>query len=104
MQIEIKGFIHAQVYSHKPDQPEFSFAENKSLSFLDSEYSTYVTVMPYTFTVDVGDFKVDYREARVASLQKEETKLRADFAKRCAEINSEISKLQAITFDAEVQS
>lgn len=99
MQVEIQGHIHAKFCSWAPDKPEFEYFEQDDVSFLNSKHCTYVMVKTVTITADVGDFKADYRELRIAALTQEETKLRADYAKRCAEIKDEIQKLAALSFD-----
>ena len=97
--VEIKGWIHAAVYSFKPDEPSFSFSPCEDMSFMNSAHSTYVMVMPQTLVVEIPDVQIDYRTVRVAALEKEREKVRADLGKRIKEINNEISRLQAIEFN-----
>lgn len=98
MQIEIKGYVHARIYSWEPNKPEYQFFTSDDASFMNSELTTYVLVTPVTITAEVPDEGPDYRSARVAALEKEETKLRADFQKRVTEIREEVSRLQAIEY------
>lgn len=98
--IEIAGFIYAALQSMVPDKPVYSFHELDDLSFMNSKHTTYVKVMPHTLVVEIPDGEIDYRTVRVAALEKEREKVRADMGKRITEINSEISKLQAIEFNA----
>ena len=56
-------------------------------------------VMPHTLVVEIPDVQIDYRTVRVAALEKEREKVRADLGKRIKEINNEISRLQAIEFN-----
>lgn len=100
MQIQLEAFIHAQIWSHKPDEPIFSISECKDMSFMNSEYSTYVAIQPITVTAEIPDGKIDYRAARIDALVKEREKVRAELGKRITEIGEEIAKLQAIEYSA----
>ena len=62
----------------------------------------YVTVMPHVFEIDVPD---DFNPVpqQVAILEKEKAKVRQEFNQRIAQLNEQIGKLQALTFD-EVKS
>lgn len=96
MQIQIEAYIHAHIRSWKPDEPDFQVYQSEDMSCLNSSHSTYVMVKPITITVEIPGGKIDYRTARIAALEKEETKLRADLGKRITEIREEVSRLQAI--------
>lgn len=96
MQIEIKGYVHARIYSWAPDKPQYEVFSSADVSCLNSEHATYVLVQEVTFTIDAP--AIDYRTIRIAALDKEETKLRADFQKRVTEIREEVSRLQAIEY------
>ncbi|CBJ38295.1 conserved protein of unknown function [Ralstonia solanacearum CMR15] len=98
--IEINGYIHAVIHSIMPDKPVYSFHELEDMSFMNSKHTTYVKVMPHTMVVKIPDGEIDYRTARIAALENEREKVRAELGKRITEINGEISKLQAIEFNA----
>lgn len=98
--IEICGFIFAAVHSHKPDEPQYMFSQSKDMSFMNSDFTTYVMVTPHTMVVEIPDVQIDYRTVRIAALEKEREKVRADLGKRITDITNEISKLQAIEFTA----
>ncbi|MGK2829206.1 hypothetical protein ACSI5F_03755 [Ralstonia pseudosolanacearum] len=98
--IEIKGWIYAAIHSVVPDRPAYSFHELDDMSFMNSKYTTYVKVMPHTMVVEIPDSEIDYRTARIAALESERENVRAELGKRITDINGEISKLQAIEFNA----
>lgn len=94
--IEIKGYVHARIYSWAPDKPEYQFFSSDDVSCLNNENTTYVLVHEVSVTIDAP--AIDYRSIRVAALEKEETKLRAEFQKRVTQIREEVSRLQAIEY------
>lgn len=62
----------------------------------------YVTVMPHSFEIDIPE-NFNPVASQVAILEKEKSKVRAEFNRRIAQLNEQIGKLQALTFD-EVKS
>lgn len=91
MKVTIKGYIVGHHFSWEK-QPSYSFHANP----LDS--SGFVTVMPHEFEVDVPeDFNLI--AAQVASLEKTKEEFRAEFNKRVAYINDQISRLQCLEFN-----
>ncbi|MGA4275609.1 hypothetical protein ACI2VH_02765 [Ralstonia nicotianae] len=97
--IEIKGYIHAVLHAYTPDEIGYHFSACEDMSFMNSEMTTYVLVQPHTVVAEIPDREIDYRTVRVAALEKEREKVRAELGRRITEINNEISKLQALTFD-----
>ncbi len=94
-QITIKGFIHYRKPKWSGDS-DYSFL---AYDITDSEYADgRVMVQPHAIIVDVPvDF--DPTPKLIASLEKEKAKVRKEFNDRIAQINNEIGKLQALTFD-----
>ena len=82
---------------------------HSSLSYADDCWSMfasdrmadryYTYVKPVEIEVEVPE-NFDPRPGKIAALQAEEEELRAAFAARVTEIQREISKLQAITYEA----
>ena len=95
--IEIKGYVHARIYAWAPDQVEYQIFSGDDMSCLNNQSTTYVLVQEVTFTIDAP--AIDYRTIRIAALEKEREKVRAELGKRIAEIADEISKLTAISYD-----
>lgn len=98
MKITINGFIHyrAPLYGEDP----YSFL---AWDMTDSEYAAgHVMVMPHSFEIEVPD-DFDPTPQQIAALEKEKAKVREEFNRRIAQINADIGKLQALTFD-EVKS
>lgn len=59
----------------------------------------YITVMPYSFEVEIPD-DFDSRAVQVEALKAEKKKLMADFQARCTAIEKQISELTALTCEA----
>lgn len=99
MKVTIKGFIHWKQPHYAGDE-EFSFYP---FEWKDSEYNGgRIVVMPHSFEVDVPD-DFDPTAKQIAALEKEKAKVRKEFNARIAQLNEQIGKLQALTFD-EVKS
>lgn len=92
--IEIKGHVYAR--KNWDDQLQFTFFDFEPGSdwFPVCEHKI-ITEAPVGF---------DPRTAQIKDLQKKLEKARADFSVLQQSILDQISKLQAITFDAEVVS
>ncbi len=89
-QITIKGFIH-YYKSEWRDQATYSFYE----ADMSSTRGFGVVVMPHEFTIDVpADF--DPTPQMIAALENEKAKARKEFNDRIAQLNDEITKLQAL--------
>ena len=95
MKVTIKGFVLWKKDSWEKEG-RFYFQP------WQMEEHGYVTVMPHVFEIDVPD---DFNPvpAQVAILEKEKARVRAEFNQRIAQLNEQIGKLQALTFD-EVKS
>lgn len=80
-----------------------SWSNEGSFQFMPWEMEShgYVTVMPHSFELDIGDFNPV--PAQLDLLEKEKAKVRQEFNNRIAQLNEQIGKLQALTFD-EVKS
>ncbi|WP_354686715.1 hypothetical protein [Cupriavidus necator] len=94
--IEIKGYVHARIYSWAPDKPEYQVFGSADVSCLNTESTTYTLVQEVTIGFEAP--AIDYRTVRIAALEKEQAEIRAKLGKRIAEINDEISRLQAIEY------
>ena len=60
-----------------------------------------VHISEHSFEVDIPD-NFDPRPQMIAALQAEKQKVRAEFARRVAELDDQIGKLQALTMDGVV--
>ena len=91
MKVTINGFIGWKKDSWERDGA-FYFHP-----FEMSEYG-YVQVMPHSFEIEIPD---DFNPIpkQVEILEKEKAKIRAEFTRRIAQLNDQIGKLQALTFD-----
>jgi hypothetical protein len=95
MKVTIKGFIHYCAPRYEEDVP-YSFL---AYDLTDSEYADgRVMVMPHDLVVDVPD-DFDPTPKQIAALEAEKAKVRAEFNQRIAQLNEQIGKLQALTFD-----
>ena len=65
----------------------------------EMKVSGHITIMPYSFEVDIPD-DFDPRAKQVEALKAEKKKLMADFQVRCTEIERKISELTALTCEA----
>jgi hypothetical protein len=94
MKAKIEGFILFGRYDWERGRaPYFRFNQWDSLD-------GFVTVQPHSFEVDVPD-NFDPRPAMVKKLEAERERVRADFAARITEIDSQIRNLLAIESNAE---
>jgi len=91
MKVTIDGFI---VWKKESWQREGEFF----FRMCEMEEYGYVTVKPHSMEVDVPD-DFNPAPAQVAILEKEKAKIRAEFNQRIAQLNEQIGKLQALTFD-----
>jgi len=91
MKIKLDGFIVWKKYDYEKEGT-FYFRSG------EMEDRGYVTVMPYSMEVEVPD-NFNPVPKQVAILEKQKAKVRADFNQRIAELNDQIGKLQALTFD-----
>ncbi|AST86247.1 hypothetical protein CIG66_07125 [Ralstonia pseudosolanacearum] len=91
--IEIKGhiFLRNTRYGIEPNFTFFGFDASQT----DPDY---IKVCDHTINAEVPD-DFDPREAQIASLEKQREKVRAELGRRITEINDQIAKLQALTFD-----
>jgi|GEM_PF-2059694 len=89
----IKGYIVWEKW-HSDEQGKFGFAHYKP----STEQSTYVDrvlVCEHSFEVDVPD-DFDPTPGLIASLEAQKTELRLKLARELMEIDTRISKLQAL--------
>lgn len=92
MKIEVNGFIHAQKSYSGELRYVFFYSE-------DMGDSGYVMVCPHTIVFELPE-GFDPTGGFIAALEKKKEALHAEFADAVAKINNEISKLQAITYEA----
>lgn len=102
MQIEIKGWIFAKpdAYTGKItfEFSEFDYEDAVKRGTGAASWGAYKKVTPHAFVVDVPE-DIDPRELLIAGLEAERTKVRAELTRRITEINDQISKLQAISYE-----
>ncbi|MEL6237051.1 MAG: hypothetical protein AAFO57_00280 [Pseudomonadota bacterium] len=91
--IEISGHIFTRTdrFSVEPDFIFFAFDASQT-------DPSYVKVCDHKISAELPD-DFDHRTAQVASLEKQREAVRAALGKRINEINDQIAKLQALTFD-----
>jgi hypothetical protein len=89
--VKIKGYINATKHAWNEDVT-YSF----NTMAIDSH--GYVPVMPFEIEFELPS-ALNIIALQVASLEKTKTALRAEFDKRVAEINDQISKLQCLEFN-----
>lgn len=90
--IEIKGWIFMRV-SRYGDQPTFTF-----FSFDASEGDpTYIKLCEHKIVTEVPE-NFNPRAEKIAALEKEKTKVRAEMGRRITEIENEIGKWKAIEY------
>jgi hypothetical protein len=92
--VKLEGFIY-EVKFHEGDEPSYS------LLFSDDAGDKYYTLIgPVSFEYEIPP---DWNPtaAKVAALEKEREEVKAEFARRVADLNERISKLQAITYEPE---
>ncbi|PLT18707.1 hypothetical protein [Ralstonia mannitolilytica] len=95
--IEIKGWIFLQKYSWESAY-SFQFS-HLALDKHTGEGEVCIRVQEHTISVDVPD-KIDTVSPQVKALEQKKEKLRKEFNARIGAINDQLSKLQALTFDA----
>ena len=85
----ITGFIHYQPPFYEGDKPHFSFFS------WDASDQGYLAVMPHTIEVELPD---DFNpiSAQVQALQAKKAAVLAEYQKRVADINEQLSKLQCL--------
>jgi hypothetical protein len=90
MKVTMNGFIH---WKKGYKSPDFHF-----WTWEDMTSSGYVLVGPCSFECEIPD---DFNPVpgQVAALEKEKAKVRHEFNQRIAQLNEQIGKLQALTFD-----
>ena len=93
MKIKTTIHIHFQKYTWE-DKGEFQIF---SFKLEDSDYRTYVG--PQEIEIEVPN-DYDPRAQQIAALEKQRTKVMADYQKSVMEINDRISKLQALEYTA----
>ena len=95
MKVQIEGFINyrKENYDHK-DFHGMHFHHHDMSEF------GYVTVMPFSFEVEVPD-NFNPIPAQVAALEKQKRELKANFAMELMHIEDSISKLTCITNEVE---
>lgn len=95
MQVTIKGAVYFDTESRTHEWME----PYKFFTGAVENFSTYVTVMPHEFTVDIPD-DFDPRPVEIQALEAREKALAAEFENARSAIRRRISELQAITFEA----
>ena len=93
--MKIKKTVH--VYYHKYTWEDKSEFQLFSCEIEDSEYRTYVGQQEIEIEVPEN---YDPRAQQVSALEKKKQKVMADFHKTVAEINEQISNLQALEYTA----
>lgn len=91
MKVKVKGYVH---------HVQYPWDEKESYEFfstpMDSvEYYTCVSQVPVEIELEVPD-NFDPRPQQIAALEEKKRKVQAEFAKRIAEIDDQISKYLAI--------
>ncbi len=103
MKTVIKGFIVLQKWRWE-EKGEITFRTyDPRLSTEIETHRVVAVIQEHEFEVETPD-NFDPRPQQVQALEKERQKLRADFAKRCAEIERQISELTCLeaTVNAEL--
>jgi hypothetical protein len=89
----IKGFVYEADYGYS-SEPEYRFFSSPDMG---DKY--YTLIGPCEFTYELpADF--NSKSAKIAALQKEQERLRAEFFAKVGAITQRISELQAIEFVA----
>lgn len=94
-QVTIKGFVYEKDYGHGT-QKVYEVWPVESLS---NQYNTLIGPTEFQYTIP-EDFNPIAQ--KVAALQKEKERIGAEFAARVRQIDDEIGKLTAISYDEEV--
>ncbi len=92
MKIELQGHIHFK-------KDEYSSTEYHFWGWEDMKDQGYVYVCPYTIEFELPE-GFDPRNEQIAILEAKRREVQAQFEATITRINSEISKLQAITYEA----
>lgn len=94
----IKGFItyRATPYSSKP---HVTFVTYDPRQFETDNEHPAIVVREHSFEIEIAD-DYDPRADMIAALEMQKQKVRAEFSKRITDIETQISKLQALTFEA----
>lgn len=93
MKVKITVYVHHNQYSWQ-EAAEFFI---HSFRMPDTEHRTYICEQE--IEVDIPD-NYDPTAQKIAALQKEKEQAKKEFAKKVANINERISKLQAIEYTA----
>lgn len=93
MKIKINGYVVARVYTWR-DEPEFTWYEHDPSDILDG----CIVLGRKEIEFEVPD-DFNLQAAKIAALENEAEKARAEFHKRITEIEDQISKLTAIEYN-----
>jgi hypothetical protein len=74
---------------------DFLGEDDWRLSFAEMEFAGFVTVCCRDFEVEIPD-DFDPRAKQIEILERDRTRISAEFSARCTEIQSEINKLTAL--------
>ena len=91
MKVKVTGYVH---------HVQYPWDEKASYAFFSSvmdqvDYYTCVSQVPVEIEVEIPD-NFDPRPKQIAALEEKKRKVQAEFAKRVAEIDDQISKYLAI--------
>lgn len=106
--IEPKGWVYAKPsYDAKRVVYEFSQYDYESWAKdpqIDrrGEYKSYRKISEHTIRIDFEPPELEPRQMIVDALEEQKTAIRAEMGKRIAEIEDQISKLQAIEYEAPI--
>jgi hypothetical protein len=96
MKHTITGHVYWQQNKYMK-APKIRFNEYDMRTWGEDSRDGHVHVCEHSFEVEVPD-DFDPRPGMIASLEQERTAVRAEFARRIAELDDRISKLQAIEY------
>lgn len=91
MKVKIKAYVHHVQYPWQ-QEPEYTLF---STVMKEVEHYVCVSETPIEIEVDIPD-NFDPRPQKVAALQEKKREVQAEFSKRVAEIDDQISKYLAI--------
>lgn len=98
MKVQMRGFIMASK-SQRYDSDKHAYIDHMIYLFCHYDSSKYnpeeVVVCEHAFEIDVPN-SFDPREGLVANLEREKTKVTAEYQKRVTEINGQIQSLMAL--------
>jgi hypothetical protein len=91
----ITGYLYHVQYDFQPDE-QFAvvFNSSKTMGEHDPDWTFF---REHSFEVELPD-DFDPRPSKLAALEAQKARIRADFHSRIAEIDEQISKLQALTY------